>query len=186
MASFHAVRLPSVIEQGAEGGPMFSTSIATTLGGHEQRVGNWRLPRAKWRVSSGPRDSDAFDELLAFFMARQGRLYGWLFRDWSDYVAPAGSPLYTDPTTGTKYLAKAYTSGGVTLLRPITRPVAGTYTLTSGAASSTTGVVTGAADGATWGGQFDLPVRFDNDEYKLTLDQIDIGTVNLDIIELRE
>lgn len=184
MTSFHDVRLPEIIEQGAEGGPSFSTTIATTLGGHEQRNANWLLPRAKWSLSSGPRDGDAFEALLAFFMARAGRLYAFRFKDWSDFQAPPGSPLYTDPASGLKYLARAYTSGPVTFLRPITRPVS--VSLTSGSANTSTGVVTGASDGATWSGEFDVPVRFDSDEFRLTLDQLDIGTAKLDIYEIRE
>jgi len=184
MADFHDVRLPPIIEQGAEGGPTYSTSIATTLGGHERRVSNWSAPRHKWNVASGAADEAAFAALLAFFHARAGRAYGFRFKDWSDYEAVA-EPLVA-LGGGAWQLAKTYTSGGQSLVRKITRPVSGTVSLSGGGSLDySTGRVTGGT-GGTWSGQFDIAVRFDADEFRLRLDQVDIGTAQLDIIELRE
>lgn len=185
MVAFHDVRLPEVIEQGAHGGPTFSTSILTSTGGHEKRIGNWALPRAKWNIASGARDDVAFQALLSFFMARNGSLYGFRFKDWSDYLAPAGSPVVLIPGTTTYRLARAYTSGPVTFLRPISRPVSGAVTVSGGSVDFATGIVSGGS-GVTWAGEFDIPVRFETDEFNLTLDQVDIGTAELTILELRE
>lgn len=181
--AFHDIRLPTVIEQGATGGPTYSTSIITTLGGHEKRIANWSAPLHKWNIGSGVRDDAAFAALLAFFHARLGRTYAFRFKDWSDYQA-VGEPLVA--VTGGYQLAKTYTSGSNSLVRRITRPVSGTASFTGGGTLNySTGLITGGGAG-TWTGEFDIPVRFDSDEFRLTLDQVDIGTAEMDILEIRE
>lgn len=115
------VRFPTEIAQGATGGPMFSTIIAAGKSGTENRVAQWVLGRRRWDVSHAQRDTAQADELVAFFNARRGRLYGFRFRDPSDYVAD-DEPLY--PTGApTVQLERTYTSGPVTSRRPIYKPV---------------------------------------------------------------
>ena len=197
-----AVRFPEIVESGMVGGPEWSTAIAEMTSGAEQRNAQWSMPRYKWNIGTGIRDQDAIDDLLDFFNARMGRLYGFLFKDWSDYAA-------TDQNLGTGtgalttfQLRKAYTSGGRTLYRKITRPVAGTVTVkvngvtvvSSGnwSISTTTGLITfnvaptnGHAVTASF--EFDVPVRFDSDHFPVTLEAVDVGQVaDLSIVEVRE
>jgi uncharacterized protein (TIGR02217 family) len=91
------------------------------------------------------------------------------------------------PGSTTQYrLAKAYTSGGHTFLRPITKPVVGMVTLSTGSLDYATGNVSGG-DGVTWAGQFDVPARFDSDAFTLTLEEIRVGqSSGVAIIEVRE
>lgn len=183
MVAFHDTRLPEVIEQGAEGGPIYSTSVVESLGGYEQRNGNWAQPRFKWNITSGWSDETTYQALLTFFHARAGRLYGFRFKDWSNYQAVAQPQV---AATGGRQLYVNYTSGGYTLQRKITRPVSGTVTLSAGGTLDyATGLVTGGSAG-TWTGEFDVPVRFDADEFSMTLEQVDIGSARLDVVSLRE
>jgi uncharacterized protein (TIGR02217 family) len=122
--------------------------------------------------------------LLAFFHARKGRLYGFRFKDWSDYKAVA-APL-VGRLDGKFQLYQSYNDGTYTTIRKITRPVLGSVTLTGGGSLDySTGLVTGGT-GGTWTGCFDLPVRFDSDDYSLTMTQTDIGSLQFNIIEIRE
>jgi hypothetical protein len=62
------------------------------------------------------------DTLIAFFQARQGRLRGFRFKDWSDYQAVNEALSYAgEPTI---QLQKTYTSGAVSRVRNIYKPVA--------------------------------------------------------------
>ena len=62
-----------------------------------------------------------------------------------------------------KQLARAYTYGARTFIRPISKPVPGTVTITGG---GTLDYTTGLIDGGTptsWVGEFDVPVEFAED-----------------------
>ncbi len=143
-------------------------------------------------------------ELLAFFEAREGRLFGFRFKDFADFKSGALNAAVTplDQTIGTGdgvetvfALQKAY--GAVS--RPITKPVAdtvrvavnGTEVTTGWSADSTTGQVTfvvAPAAGAviTAGFEFDTPVRFDSERIDLTLESFDAGRVTaVSLIEIR-
>ena len=144
----------------------------------------------------------------SFFEARNGRLYGFRFKDWSDYKSclpsqishPMDQQIGTGNGTRTEFqLMKHCTSGSVTWSRRITKPVADTVRiavagseLASGwSVDLTTGVVTFAAppeNGAvvSAGFQFDVPVRFDTDEVNVTLDIERLGSIDsIHLIEVR-
>jgi uncharacterized protein (TIGR02217 family) len=185
---FHDVRFPAALEQTAQGGPSYNTNVVTTLAGYEQRNANWSMPRYSWTATVPYGDQATFDELLAFFHARAGQLYGFRFSDPADNTA-VDQPVWHDTVAGVWRLAKAYPSGPVTLLRKITRPVLTTVTLShGGTVDYSTGIVTGGAtDGSnTWSGQFDVPVRFAKDAFTLTMQQVDVGIASVDLIEIRE
>jgi uncharacterized protein (TIGR02217 family) len=185
MVSFVDDRLPGALEQGAQGGPMYNTSVVTTQSGFEQRNANWQFPRYKWNLTIPYGDQDLFDDLVSFFHARSGRLVGFRFHDPADYTAVA-EPIWHDTVNGVWRLAKTYTSGSVALVRRITKPINGTVTFTGGGTLNySTGIIAGNS-GGTWTGQFDVPVRFDTDQFNLTMEQIDVGSASIDIIELRE
>ena len=132
--SFHPVRLAIDVEKGAQGGPSFHTSILTLSSGHEKRNADWARSRAAYDISYGIQSKEAAQEVLEFFYARHGRLYGFRFRDWGDYelgvVQGVGSPQEIaagDAVTTAFQIYKRYESGGFVFDRPITRPVSGTW-----------------------------------------------------------
>lgn len=90
MAEFHEVLFPPHISYGSAGGPRFKTTIFTADSGHEQRNIDWSQARGEWDVAhsmrdlSGDEQLESIEELAAFFMARNGRMHGFRFRDPAD------------------------------------------------------------------------------------------------------
>lgn len=198
--SFHEVRLPDDVERGATGGPGFSTTITELGSGFEQRNADWAKARLGFDIGYGIQDKAGFQEVLRFFYARRGRLYGFRFKDWSDFEA-------TDQTIGTGdgvitqfQLQKTYSDAGGSYVRPINKPVDGTvviyvddvvvdpadYTVdyTTGVVTFDTPVANAAVVTADF--EFDVPVRFDVDKADVDLVWSNAGSVpNIPIVELR-
>ncbi len=187
--TFHELRLPEAIELGAIGGPGWSTQIVTTAGGAERRNANWSQARRSYNLASGLRSRADMATLLAFWHARQGRAFGFRFKDFSDFELPRQSIGSTHGSQTEFQIFKRYSSGGVHHDRTITRPVSGTLRCwqngveralgggpTQFAVNLTTGLlILGATLAATTGQaievacEFDVPVRFDMDDVELEL-----------------
>ncbi len=197
--SFTDIRFPEDISYGSSGGPEYATDIVETQSGHEQRNVNWQQARARFNVAHGVKTKAQLDALIAFFRARKGRAYGFRFKDWTDYQA-SGEVIGTgDDVTQSFQLTKAYSSGGVSESRTITKPVSGSVTVyfdgvvqSSGwSIDSATGIIT--CDAAPANGieisadfEFDIPVRFDTDRLSATLDDYGVHSwLDIPLIELR-
>ena len=206
--AFHEVRFPDNISRGARGGPERRTQIVELASGAEERNASWANSRRRYDVAYGIRRADDLAAVVAFFEARNGRLHGFRFKDWSDFKSclPSQTPGPTDQSIGTgtgaatQYpLTKRYTSGAQSWTRAITKPVAGTVTIAlngvtqaSGwSVSTTTGLITFTTAPAvgvaiTAGFEFDVPVRFDTDALDITLDLERLGSItSIPLIELR-
>ncbi|MEN6541996.1 DUF2460 domain-containing protein [Parvibaculum sp.] len=207
--AFHEIRFPTNIAFGATGGPERRTEIVTLGSGAEERNSPWAHSRRRYNAGLGLRSLDDVHELIGFFEARHGRLYGFRWKDRADCksCAPGAVASATDQMIGTGdgatrtfQLAKTYTSGGIVYERPIIKPVAGSVsvavdgTAMAGAAFSvdtTTGVVSftvAPAFGAvvTAGFEFDVPVRFDTDFLEINLAAFEAGSIaNVPVVELR-
>jgi len=199
--AFVETQFPTDISLGATGGPMHSTDIITTFGGREQRNINWSAPLGVWNVAHGVKTTTQLETLVAFFRARQGKAVGFRFKDWSDYHVTAGNIGTGTGALTTFQLRKQYTSGGATVNRNITKPIASGLliyvdgvlkTLTTDYTVSTvTGIVTfisaPALDKAiTATFDFDVPVRFDTDKMDISLDNLGIGSwANIPVVEIR-
>ena len=206
--SFHEVQFPPAISLGARGGPSRRTQIVTLAGGAEQRNADWFASRHKYDVGYGIKSAADLHAVKAFFEARAGRAYGFRFRDWADYRSgvPTAAPAATDQVIGTGdgtrtafQLVKAYASGAQSYVRTIAKPVAGTVLVAvagvpqaSGwTVNAATGVVTfttAPANGAavTAGFEFDVPVRFDSDEFLSELAFAEVGSIpSIPLIEVR-
>ena len=188
------VQFVTDIARGATGGPRFKTIVVTGAAGAEQRSAQWATARWYFDVGHALRNPTQADTLRAFFLARAGRLRGFRFKDWSDYSV-TDEPLDHDGATSVQ-LTKTYTSGAVSYVRNIYKPVAASVTfkvngvaLGTATYSTTTGIVTlagalGGGDVLTWSGQFDVPVRFDIDD--MEMEQADVGIRNWDRVPLVE
>ena len=204
--AFHDVRFPEKIALGATGGPLWSTNIVTTAGGHERRNQNWAQARGRWNVGSGLKTRDDLAALIAFFRARRGRAFAFRFKDWSDFQMPRQQIGTTDGTTAAFQIVRTYASGPSSQTRTIQLPVSGTVRCwtdgierTEGTGASqvqvnlTTGVITlgttlRSAVGHAVEAQceFDVPVRFDADELGLTLETFFQGQWSeIPVIEVR-
>jgi len=206
--SFHNVRLPADIERGAQGGPGFLTTIFELSSGAEIRNQNYSRPKSFWDLGYGVRSKADQQEIYDFFMVREGMTYGFRFKDWADYEIGTDSTdteqeIGTGDAAETQFqIVRRYTSGGVTYSRPVTRIVSGTLRVfvdgveqtitTHYTADEDTGVITFVAapgSGLSVGVicEFDIPVRFNVDEFPAALVTGDAyGIPGLPIKELRE
>jgi len=206
--AFHEIRFPDNISRGARGGPERRTQIVELASGDEERNASWANSRRRYDAAYGIRRADDLAAVVAFFEARNGRLYGFRWKDWGDYKSclPSETPSATDQAIGTGdgtttifQLVKAYSSGAQTWTRTITKPVAGTVTVArngivqvSGwSVDTTTGQITfttAPANGVTItaGFEFDVPVRFDTDRLDVTHDIERLGSItSIPLIEVR-
>ncbi len=199
MPSFHEVRFPEDIAYGSSGGPEYSTDIVITASGYEQRNINWQDARAVYNVAHGVKTSAQLDTLLAFFRARKGRAYAFRFKDWGDYSASSQQIGIGDGETTSFQLLKTYSSGGITQVRDIKKPVdnsvdiyVNSVLITSGlTVDNTSGIVTFTSapeEGAiiTANFEFDVPVRFDTDRLSASLDSYGVHSWNdIPLVEVR-
>lgn len=202
MTGFHEVRFPLRLALGTSGGPVRRTDIVNLSNGRENRNARWRNARRVYDAGSGVRSIADLYEVLAFFEARMGQLYGFRFRDPVDCKScgPTGTVSASDQKIGTGdgvtrrfQLIKTYGDAGGATRRVIAKPVAGTVLLSvAGAPVSSnrfaldpaTGVVTfNAADVPPAGAEiragfeFDVPVRFDTDRIDVNLSAFNAGRI---------
>lgn len=154
---FHEVQFPTDISYGSSGGPGFDTQIIALPSGAEERVGRWATARRRFDASYAVKAMATLSTLRDFYLARQGALYGFRYKDWLDYASTSDGRTLTngwgaaavshqdqvigtgDGTTTTFQLIKTYTSGGYSVVRTITKPVSGTVVVALGAVNQTTG-----------------------------------------------
>jgi len=208
--SFHEIRFPTAISFGSTGGPERRTEIATLQNGFEQRNSAWAHSRRRYDAGLGARSLDDLAEIIAFFEARAGRLFGFRWKDWIDFSTAAPTQGVTafdvDIATGdglqTAFaLSKPYMSGVTTYLRPISKPVAGTVQVAVGgqvqqegtdfSVDTSTGQLTftgppPSASLITAGFEFDVPVRFDTDVIQASVSGFTAGEIpSVPVVEVR-
>jgi len=206
--AFHEDRFPDNISRGARGGPERRTQIVELASGDEERNASWANSRRRYDVAYGIRRADELAAVVAFFEARNGRLYGFRYKDWADYKSglPSQPVTPTDQLIGTGdgivtsfALLKHYTSGAQAWTRTIAKPVAGSVRLaldgveqmSRWSVDTTTGVVSfdsapGAGVVISAGFDFDVPVRFDTDTLDVTLDIERLGSItSIPLLEIR-
>lgn len=199
---FHEVRLPLRLSLGASGGPGRRTDIVALTNGGETRNARWADARRRYDVGTGLRGLEDLYELIEFFEARRGQLYGFRFRDPVDHVSAAyGQPPTAidqsigvgDGVTTLFALTKTYADTGGATTRRIEKPVDGSVLVAINgvpvdpgnysvdAAIGQVVIAPGAtpAPGAlvTAGYEFDIPVRFDIDRIEISLAAFKAGSV---------
>ncbi len=205
--TFHEIRFPTALAFHSTGGPERKTEIVTLGSGFEERNAVWANSRRRFDAGYGVKTLGDLHAVIAFFEARQGRLHGFRFKDWSDFRSCAPDAAITpldqalglgDGVTTAFPLTKTYSSGPASWTRAIAKPVAGTLRLavagaehtTGFAVDTTTGVVTftsAPAGGAalTAGFEFDTPVRFDTDSLAINLASFTAGEIpNIPLVEI--
>jgi uncharacterized protein (TIGR02217 family) len=169
------IRFPYRVALGFEGGSAYSTTVAALPSGREKRNANRINSMGRWVATHMHKLEADTQALISFYHAAGGRINVFPFRDWSDYKVPAGAGNVVLVTGSTYQLRKAYTSGGVTRYRNITRPLnqvvsgGGTYSV-----DPDTGLLTLIAGSPPtgWTGEFDCLCRFEADN---VLQQITIA-----------
>lgn len=210
MTSFHEVRFPLRLALGVSGGPERRTDIVNLSNGREARNARWRNARRSYDAGSGVRSVGDLYEVLAFFEARSGELYGFRFRDPVDNQScPPGQLIAAtdqaigigDGLTAHFQLSKTYADAGASVTRTIAKPVAGTVVVAiNGVAQGAgrfsvdhaSGIVTFAEDyippsGAIVqaGFAFDVPVRFALSRIDIDLSAFNAGRIpTIPLIEI--
>lgn len=206
--SFHDVRFPTRLSRGSSGGPQRRTEIVTLNNGHEVRNAAWADARRRYDAGLGVQSADDLSEILAFFEARRGRLHAFRWKDWLD----CKSSLPSEPVsandqllgvgngvTSAYPLRKAYSSGGHTYFRPITKAVPETvrvaidglaivedqdWTFDGETVELTVPLPLGAT--LTAGFEFDVPVRFAEDGIEVSLTAMEAGEIPvIPVVEVR-
>ena len=207
---FHEIRFPASLSFGSVGGPERRTEVVTLANGFEERNTPWAHSRRRYDAGLGLRSLDDIELLIAFFEARMGQMYGFRWKDWSDFKSSAASraPTFEDQVIAkgdeaqvSFPLLKTYRSGTHNYVRPITKPVSGTVRV--GLAGDemkegvdyevelSTGLLTFQHPPdrdveITAGFEFDVPVRFDTDHIQTSVASFQAGSVpNVPIIEVR-
>jgi uncharacterized protein (TIGR02217 family) len=208
--NFHEVRFPAALSVGSSGGPERRTEIVALSNGFEERNSPWAHSRRRYDAGLGVRSLDDLAAVVAFFEARHGRLYGFRWKDWTDFrsCAPSATPAPLDQVLGTGdgsaavfALRKVYASGAQSYARPIGKPVEGSVLVAVDGAAQAEGAdfsvdhetgrvhfAAAPADGAvvTAGFEFDVPVRFDTDRITASLAGFAAGEIpSIPIVEVR-
>jgi uncharacterized protein (TIGR02217 family) len=199
--SFHEVQFPADLSFGALGGPQRRVDVVTLANGYEERNTPWAHSRRVYDAGLGLRSLDDVEAVIAFYEARFGQLFGFRWKDWSDYKSSKPSVevkredqqiAQGDGITRQFQLIKTYRSGGHFYARPITKPVAGSVVIAveqddktesiDYEVDETTGLITFAdapdPDTRVFAGyEFDVPVRFDSDSLLTNIASFHAGQV---------
>ena len=210
-AGFHEVRFPLRLSLSTSGGPMRRTDIVDLSNGRESRNSRWRASRRRYDAGSGLRSLADLYEVMAFFEARGGELYGFRFRDPLDAASSApGAPVTAldqvlgagDGVRAAFQLVKTYGDAAAGSVRTIAKPIAGTVAVAVNGAplpqadfacDPASGLVTFApgfvpAPGMTVsaGFEFDVPVRFATDRIEINLAAFNAGRIpTIPLVEIQ-
>lgn len=170
------------------------TDIVALDNGEEIRNARWKHKKMQFAANYALLSPEAQIEISSAFYAANAMLMLFRFRDYGDYTVK-DSPLVTVPDTTTPVqLTKRYTFGPAVADRMIQavsvcvvsdgdgEPVAGTLDTALGLFTPSEPWVDSAH---TWSGTFDLWVRFDSDDFDMTMQTLDIATVDVELIEQR-
>lgn len=208
--NFHEIQFPPRLSFGASGGPERRTEIVTLSNGFEERNAPWEHSRRRYDAGAGLRSMDDMAKLFSFFEARRARLYGFRWKDWSDFksclpsrqIGPTDQELGRgDGVNRVFQLTKTYVSGEESYVRPIRKPVKGSVQVALAAdpkletleftVDTETGLITFATAPdinvrVTAGFEFDVPVRFDTDRIETSISTFNASEVpSIPVIEVR-
>jgi uncharacterized protein (TIGR02217 family) len=202
MAAFHEVRFPLRLALGTSGGPVRRTDIVNLSNGRENRNQRWKNARRAYDAGSGIRSVADLYEVLSFFEARRGELYGFRFRDPVDFKScpPGTTPVATDQRIGTGdgmtvsfQLLKTYADAGGAFTRRVEKPIEGSVVVSiagvkaspadfsvdhaTGMVMFRAGQVPPAGVAIRAGYEFDVPVRFAIDRIDVNLTAFEAGRI---------
>lgn len=181
---FIETRLLDKVSYGSEFSHTFNTRIKTLRNGREVRNINWPFPKGKYTALYQHLNEPDHQVVISAHRTCYGSAIGFRFKDWTDYKAELEFIGTGEGATQSLQLVKNYKFGTSTVARPIRKPIQNTIRLfqqiEDGAPTEiaftvdeTTGVITFNAteDAAVlWSGEFDVPVRFANDEIATEVD----------------
>jgi uncharacterized protein (TIGR02217 family) len=212
LQSFHETRFPTGIALASSGGPERRTEIVTLGSGHEQRNARWQDSRRRYDAGYGVKNLDDLYAIIAFFEERRGALYGFRFKDPLDWKScpPLQVSTETDQEIGTGdgstdlfQLSKTYGVDTAAYIRAIIKPVEGSLMLavdgtpqvagtdftidySNGEVTFQPGHIPVLDAVITAGYQFDVPVRFANDDLTINLAAFEAGSIpSIPLLEVK-
>lgn len=179
---------------------MRRTDIVELVSGYEERNASMANSKRMYDAGMGLRNVNDLHDVIEFWEARFGQLYGFRWKDWSDYKSckTRNFPTFEDQAIGVGdgtnkvfQLVKNYNSGGFGYVRDIRKPVAGSTVLigkagVNQASGWTVHIVTGVitfttaptlGQAITAGYEFDVPVRFDAEQLTISIDAFNHGSI---------
>ncbi len=193
------IRIRDDVEQGAEGGPGFKTTIIGVGSGFEQRNEEWERARGEWDMRYPFFTKADFMELIRFFYGRRGRERGFRFKDWSDFESDGRQTIGTGNGLNTDFqLINTYADLVNPYVRRITRPVDSTvrvwvddveiFTFTIESLGIIR-IIPAPADTLLVESEyeFDVPVRFDTDKMVMQVRWYNAAAwQDISILEIKE
>lgn len=178
------------------GGPSFETRVITLANGRERRNGNWQQPRNKYAAPYQNISDEDYQKILTMFMVCQGRLHCFRFKDYLNFEAVDQQFGVGDGVQTEFQLTTVFTVSGIPYGRNVYALVGTPVVTVNGTPTAVTvdmdrGRVTFGAPPALsavleWSGEFDVWVRFADDDLPFSIDnrspdagQIINGSVNL-------
>jgi len=176
--TFNESRILDCVAYGSEFGHRYNTRINELRSGVERRNGEWARPLGIYSIVYQNLKQDDANTVVAAHHACMGRLIGFRLKDWSDYQADGEVIGYGTGASQQLQLTKTYLFGSLSSVRNIYKPVPNITVYEDGSpiaasVNYTTGVVTLTATASaeiTWSGEFDVPVRFEDDEMSFSID----------------
>lgn len=207
MAFIESPRFPECISRQSVFVPMYNTTTIVLGSGQEKRNANWSTPRLRVNIATGIKSQDDLETVLDLFYAAKGSANGFRIKNFldftsnhtSDAVDPNDQVLGTGTGSLTTFqLIKTYTAGVASSSRNITKPVSGTVRVSLNGTEQLSGFTVDTATGiVTFSGapgngvivragfQYDMPVRFENDEISIVLSQYLYGEASCNLIEIK-
>lgn len=176
---FNEERLLDHVAYGSEFGHRYNTRINELRSGVERRNAEWERPLARGAVIYQNLKQGDAEEVVAAHHACQGSLVGFRLKDWSDYQANNEVIGVANGIAQQLQLIKTYHFGSFSNHRIISKPVKNSVAVYADGAqivasvNHRSGVVSFSADAGseiTWSGEFDVPVRFEDDEISFSID----------------
>jgi uncharacterized protein (TIGR02217 family) len=205
------ILFPEGISAGCSVLPRFNNTIVRGLSGERDVQINWDAPLRRWDVSHVVKDRTRLAEFIDFWMTVRGDAYTFKFWDPSDFevgtayvndeIAYVGSTqIGTGNGVSTTFqLVKKYGGAVNPLVRPISKPIAGTVKIYVNGVEKTSGVAIDYLTGVVtltpappnthpvaWAGHFYCEASFENPDVLFRLDSPQVGEwVNITLGEER-
>jgi uncharacterized protein (TIGR02217 family) len=167
---FNETRLLDSVSYGSEFGNEFNTRTIGLRSGHERRNINWTVPLGRYSINYSALLPEHHLLVYHAHMACFGSAIAFRFKDWTDFQAISEPIGIGTGASQDLQLVKTYSFGPLDLVRNITKPVVATIyeddVEIASSVDTTTGIVTFTAtvdSVITWSGEFDVPVKFDDD-----------------------
>lgn len=195
MIGFHEIRFPEDVSWGSSGGPVYKTQVFTSHRGYEKRNIDWSQPMMEFNVAYGVRRDEQIERVIAFFNARQGKLFGFRYKNWCNYAIKNGPIAVGDGESRRLPLYKFYGFVGSRHYKRLYKIVRGSV---SGVIAGSEPVVEGTDfqidydsgeivfnDPLGYGVtvtavnlEFDEPVRFDEDNIENVIEAYNNNSLN--------